>query len=79
MSAFGLPPPPSQCGRPLRMAPYLVDPSVSVLVEHGEGDLEPGQRLYQNRQQEEVLAVARKIKLDSSQGDFYIVILTCMK
>ena len=59
--------------------PYLVDPPVSVLVEHGEGDLEPGQRLDQDRQQEEVLAVARKIKLDSSQGDFYIVILTCMK
>ena len=36
--------------------PYLVDPSVSVLVEHGEGDLEPGQRLDKDRQQEEVLA-----------------------
>ncbi len=35
----------------------LVDPPVPVLVQHGEGDLEPRLRLDQDGQQEEVLAV----------------------
>ena len=66
--------------------PYLVNPSVSVLVEHGEGDLEPGQRLNQDRQQEEVLAAIRnrtkyisKFNCLSKVGILNVGDLTCTK